>query len=232
MRYREQAPPASLAPWVECAWTIDPGPALDPHRVLPDGCIDLLWSSTQGVHVIGPMTRALTVSLEPVSRVAGLRFHPGAAPALLGVRAEELLDERVEPSDVLGDDGKRLEEDAAEAASPADALRRFAARRASRSPWPDPLVREAVRRIGAGRPLGDLGVSERHLRRRMNAEVGYGPKRLERVLRLRRALARARGDGLAAAAYSAGYADQAHFTNDCVVLAGIPPGRFLQDAAA
>jgi AraC-like DNA-binding protein len=37
---------------------------------------------------------------------------------------------------------------------------------------------------------------------------------------------------LAAAAYSAGYTDQAHFTNDCVALAGIPPGRFLQDVAA
>jgi AraC-like DNA-binding protein len=133
---------------------------------------------------------------------------------------------------VLGDDGKRLEEDAAEAASPADALRRFAARRAHRSPWPDPLVREAVRRIATARPLEDLGVSERHLRRRMNAEVGYGPKRLERVLRLRRALAAAHYDGLAAAAYSAGYTDQAHFTNDCVALAGIPPGRFLQDVAA
>ena len=230
MRYREQAPPASLAPWVECAWTIDPGPPVDPHRVLPDGCIDVLWSSTQGVHVVGPMTRALVVSLDPGSRVAGLRFHPGAAPALLGVRAEELLDARVGPADVLGDDGKRLEEDAA--TLPAEALRRFAARRAHRSRWPDPLVREAVRRIRAGAPLGDLGVSERHLRRRMNAEVGYGPKRLERVLRLRRALAGARGDGLAAAAYSAGYADQAHFTNDCVALAGITPGRFLQDIAA
>ena len=93
-------------------------------------------------------------------------------------------------------------------------------------------MREVVRRIEVGRPLDDLAVSARHLRRRVTAEVGYGPKRLARVLRLRSALEVARGDGLAVAAYSAGYSDQSHFTNDCVALAGVAPGRFLQDAAA
>jgi methylphosphotriester-DNA--protein-cysteine methyltransferase len=67
--------------------------------------------------------------------------------------------------------------------------------------------------------------------------VGYGPKRLARVLRLRRALARAAaGEELAAAAFSAGYADQAHLGHDCRELAGVPPtvaigGRFRQDGA-
>ena len=116
--------------------------------------------------------------------------------------------------------------------SPLAALRRFAARRAARAPRPDPLVQAAVARIEAGRPLGDLGVSARHLRRRVTAEVGYGPKRLARVLRLRRALAVAPEDGLASAALDAGYTDQSHFTNDCVELAGLPPGRLLLRAAA
>ena len=74
-------------------------------------------------------------------------------------------------------------------------------------------------------------MSERHLRRLVSSEVGYGPKRLARVLRLRRALARVRaGAELAEAAFEAGYADQAHFANECRALAGVPPGRFLQDA--
>ena len=48
-----------------------------------------------------------------------------------------------------------------------------------------------------------LAVSERHLRRLVSAEVGYGPKRLGRVLRLRRALARVRaGTELAEVAFS------------------------------
>jgi hypothetical protein len=232
MQYREQAPSAELAPWVACGWTIDADAPVAEHRVLPDGCIDVLWSAADGVQVVGTMTHALVVELAPSARLAGIRFHPGAAPALLGMPADALLDARVDPVELLGDDGKRLEEDVVAAASPLGALARWVARRAARSPHPDPTVRAAVRCLEAGRPVGDLGVSERHLRRRMTAEVGYGPKRLARVLRLRRALDRAAEHGLADAAFSAGYADQAHFTNDCVDLAGITPGRFLQDVAA
>ena len=48
------------------------------------------------------------------------------------------------------------------------------------------------------------------------------------MLRLQRALASARdGNELARAAYEAGFADQAHFTNECSELAGLPPAALL-----
>jgi AraC-like DNA-binding protein len=82
------------------------------------------------------------------------------------------------------------------------------------------------------RPVGELArelfVSERQLRRRIGAAVGYGPKRLARVLRLERALAAARGgEELARVAAEAGYADQSHFAGDCRELAGVPPSALL-----
>ena len=92
---------------------------------------------------------------------------------------------------------------------------------ARRSVAPDPLVRAAVGRLRDPRTrvealADELAVSARQLRRRFEAAVGYGPKRLARVLRLERALAAARaGDELAQAAAAAGYADQAHFAHDC-----------------
>ncbi|MDQ3676569.1 MAG: helix-turn-helix domain-containing protein, partial [Actinomycetota bacterium] len=74
----------------------------------------------------------------------------------------------------------------------------------------------------------ELAVSERQLRRRVEAAVGYGPKRLARVLRLRRALASAHaGTDLGRVAAEAGYADQAHFTHDCRALAGVSPSKAL-----
>jgi transcriptional regulator GlxA family with amidase domain len=73
-----------------------------------------------------------------------------------------------------------------------------------------------------------LGFSERQLRRRFLAAVGYGPKTLQRVLRLRRFLAERDVDGLAAAAVGAGYADQAHLARDCRALTGLTPGQLTR----
>jgi transcriptional regulator GlxA family with amidase domain len=68
------------------------------------------------------------------------------------------------------------------------------------------------------------------LRRRFHDAVGYGPKTLQRVLRLRRFLALAEATAapdLARAAAEAGYADQAHLTNECGELAGLTPAALL-----
>ena len=70
----------------------------------------------------------------------------------------------------------------------------------------------------------DLGLSERQLRRRCRAAVGYGPKTLQRVLRLRRFLQGDRAD-LGRAAFDAGYSDQAHLTRECRTLIGLSPTR-------
>src|SRR4051794_6529324 len=108
--YRERAAVPALAPWVACGWEVRARDAVE-NRVLPDGCIDVLWVDGPGVQVVGPMSRAITSPLAAGGRATGVRFHPGAAPALLGVSGDALLDARVAPSELFGDDGKRLEED-------------------------------------------------------------------------------------------------------------------------
>jgi len=75
----------------------------------------------------------------------------------------------------------------------------------------------------------DVGLSERQLRRRCQAAVGYGPKTLQRVLRFQRfvrmldAAAEAGPPDLAEAAARVGYADQAHLTRECAALSGLTP---------
>jgi AraC-like DNA-binding protein len=85
----------------------------------------------------------------------------------------------------------------------------------------------------------ELGLSARQLQRRVADAVGYGPKLLARILRFRRlqALAAPRADGssgdprvpLVELALDAGYADQAHMTDEVTRLAGLSPVRFLKD---
>jgi AraC-like DNA-binding protein len=230
--YREHLPPPALAPWLECVW--ERQGTGRPVRVLPDGCIDVIWIEGVGALVAGPNTVAFMATPPSGARVVGARLRPGAASALLDViEPEGLRDASPPAAEVLGIFGVQLEETIIEARDPLMHLSGVLLERARRAPRPDPLVQEAVaglRRPGTGvAPLAEsLGVSERQLRRRMAAAVGYGPKLLSRVLRLQRALSLARGgDELARAALGAGYADQAHFSGDCRALAGVSPGRLL-----
>jgi AraC-like DNA-binding protein len=220
MSYREHAPPLELEGWLECIWERrgEPGP---PVRVLPDGCIDVLWIEELGTFVVGPNTRAVLAELPLGARVVGARFRPGAAPAFLGVAAEALRDVRMPFG--LG----------LEAVPDAGVLGTVLTCRRPRAGRPDPLVGETVRRleapgVGIAALAAELGVSDRQLRRRVTRAVGYGPKRLARVLRLQRAVGAARaGDELARVALDAGYADQAHFAHECRELAGVSPTALL-----
>ena len=75
-----------------------------------------------------------------------------------------------------------------------------------------------------------LGLSERTVRRLCRRAFGYGPKRLERILRFQRFLRLARNLpslGLAGLALEAGYADQAHLTRETAELAGLTPRTIL-----
>ncbi len=234
MSYRELPPPAPLARLVRCEWLRVPA-ARGSHRVLPDGCADIVWTGDRLV-VAGPDTGPVLVADSGGEAAVGVRFRPGAAAAALGLPAAELLDERVALDALWGAEGRRLEAAVAAADGPAarlTLLRAAVARRASSAPPPDPLVAAAVARVARdpARPVralaGELALSERHLHRRFSVAVGYGPKTFARVARFRRAL-RLLGDpvaagGLARVALDAGYADQQHLARECGALAGVPP---------
>ncbi|WP_055525489.1 helix-turn-helix transcriptional regulator [Streptomyces graminilatus] len=212
-------------------WTKTPAGPCDTWPVLPDGCMDLLWSEGR-LLVAGPDTRPYVPEGAP-AHWAGVRFHPGTAPALLGVPAHELRDRRVELAELWGAaEARRLAARVHAAADPATGLEELALRMAALAPPPDPLLTGLVVALWAGRPVArtadELGLSARQLHRRSLAAFGYGPKTLARVLRLQRALALARqGVPFADTATRAGYADQAHLSRDVRELAGMPLGRLL-----
>ncbi|WP_426508359.1 helix-turn-helix domain-containing protein [Dactylosporangium sp. McL0621] len=195
-----------------------------PARILPDGCMDVIHSEGRLI-VAGPDTIAHLTWIPDGARTAAVRFAPGQGPALLGISADEVRDQRV-PLDALwpSDQVRRLTERLEEAPDPVAVLEAalLAVDRA-----PDPLAPRLLAPLRAGRPVAgiaaEVGLSERQLHRRGLRLYGYGLKHLARVLRLGAALDLARGGvGLAAVAASAGYADQAHLARDVKALAGVP----------
>ncbi|MFC3574621.1 helix-turn-helix domain-containing protein [Streptomyces yaanensis] len=212
-------------------WTSTPTAATARRPVLPDGCMDLLWTEGR-LLVAGPDTHAYHPD-GPPTRWAGVRFQPGTAPTFLGVPAYELRDRRVELADLWpAAEVRRLTGRVDAAADPASALERIALDRAGQAADPDPLLGTLVAALDAGRSVAatadELGLSARQLHRRSLIAFGYGPKTLARVLRLQRALALARsGVPFADTAARTGFADQAHLARDVRELAGMPLGDLL-----
>ncbi|OBA86200.1 AraC family transcriptional regulator [Mycobacteriaceae bacterium 1482268.1] len=216
MGYRDFPPPPHLRDLVECTWVVDGPP--EPVRVLPDGCMDLIWMSGRVV-VAGPDTAAF---LSPRVRetFTGLRFRPGVLPRLLGVPAAELRNARVPLTEL----GVRCRRDS----SLLELAVALAAEEPTRetAPWTLHQLRGITRSLADGAAVADVardtGWSNRTLQRQCGAVFGYGPATLRRILRFRRAIQLVdNGSSPADAAAAAGYADQPHLHREVRDLTGM-----------
>lgn len=249
--YVERAPSPELRPFVACFWTREPAPREDRvapvvHRVLPDGCIDIVLGFASGIggvpdsiQAVGTMTRALVVDAVSSEGFVGVRFRPARAAAFIRLPASELTDLRV-PLDDLWGDAASVRDTFAGAGGVAARVAAFEqlllARVAHTAAVEHRDVDEAVRRIvAAGGSLGitrlapALGVTRQHLARRFADLVGVSPKVFARIVRVRRVIDAARatqsaaGPNWAALASSGGYYDQAHLVDEFRELTGLTP---------
>jgi AraC-like DNA-binding protein len=199
----------------------------DGVRVLPDGCMDLLWDG-RAVVIAGPDTHAHVFRSSDESSLVGLRFAPGFAPRVLGVPADEFKNQRVPLDLVWAPDEVHLVTDLlAESSDPAASLEDVALRRRAPSDADTALIDHVAALARAGcnaTTIADrVGYSPRQLQRRSRAAFGYGTKTLHRILRMQRALELIRqGARTADSAARAGYADQPHLSREIRDMAGVP----------
>jgi AraC-like DNA-binding protein len=168
--------------------------------------------------------------------MTAIRLAPEASAVVLGLETPDHPGAIDDAEPLLGGWGRRLLESVASATSPAERLARLldAVRaRIADAAAPDPIAVRAAEilrrthgRVRMRRIAEHLGVSERHLRRRLRAPLGIGPKTYARQLRLKHAIEladpTARPDW-ARIAVEAGYFDQAHLVSDASALALASP---------
>ena len=221
--YTPRPAPADLDDVLACVWAAEP---TGPHRLVPDGCVDLLTLSRGDTILCGPETTGWSFELPAGTVAVGVRFLPGQAARMLAIDLSTIREERrpfaVPPAD-----------------DPLDALLAEVRRRHDTAPEDDGLAATVVARLTAEPWLAvavladELGVSTRQLHRRALSAFGYGISTLARILRFQRftALIEATGDHvtLAALAAEAGYADHAHLARDCRAITGLTPTEFAAE---
>ena len=229
MTYRERVSPV---PGV-VLWQQDARPFSPAGRILPDGCMDLIWDGSR-LFVAGPDTRARWHAADRNIGYIGLRFSRGIGPGLLDIHADEVRDlspdlDRLWPSGparILAEQvaGER------EAALEDWLVNRVADRQPSRL---------GSRRLRTSEQLDACGGDGRPTRHGCPPVAPAVPTPLwlrasapGSVLRLGRALDTARkGLPLAEVAVVAGFADQAHFSREVRDLAGTTPTRLLDESS-
>jgi AraC-like DNA-binding protein len=198
------------------------------RAILPDGSMDLIWDDEQ-ILVAGADRQPNPHRASRSSRLVAIRFDPGVAPAVLGVPADELVDQRVDLATVWPSPLARRWSDAlATAADPVAELERLAANRLTSSPLDPSWAIGVTSALQAGRTIdavaGEFSTGARQLHRRSQAAFGYGPKLLQRILRVRRAAERLRaGHSLTTVAADSGFADYSHMFRDFRAITGHPP---------
>ncbi|WP_084722935.1 helix-turn-helix domain-containing protein [Streptomonospora alba] len=211
------------------------------HRLVPDGCVDLLWIDGGRLVVCGPETTGWTFTLPPGTAAAGIRFRPGRVGPVLGMDTADARERRIPVEDVLGSaEQRRLLERLDEARGDAErvaVLEDLVRRRQHGAPPADPVITAVLGMLTAdpAAPVAllaaETGLSERQLHRRCTSAFGYGPSVLRRILRLQRFLRLARHPaaptGLAGLAYTAGFTDQSHLYRECRDLGGAGPHELI-----
>jgi AraC-like DNA-binding protein len=238
--YRESRPSLDLEAVVACRWVsvVRLAGRRGPTAIVPDGCADVMAYDDAPPHVAGPDATTRWTTLHEGTVITGIRLRPGAVRAILGCDARDILNGEAPLSDLApGAAGlhRRL--------LTADSL---SARYARLEGW----VRDALARtecrdrpvIAAGRliaadPRIELDAiakrfawTARTMHRQFRAACGYGPKHLQRIMRIQAAIRAAQASTpvrLVDVAAVAGYADQAHMSRDFRDITGFSPRECL-----
>lgn len=252
-------PGEKLGEYVRGIWTLElpasiTGQSEDP--IVPDGCPELIFnlgdpihrahSSGYDVHIrpqlAGQLTRAITLRPQGRVSIVGVRLHPWAMHALLGVGPRETR-ERIVPADLAIGTSLTAALDAIDPATDpgtfARALTCALTRHVANRPAPEPAattVYRALRHSVGGDPdatvrsvARTLGRSERQLQRVFEESVGISPKmylRLNRIQRTLRFAERHPEQSWSAIAASCHFYDHSHLVRDMQRFAGCSPTEF------
>jgi AraC-like DNA-binding protein len=255
--YAEFAPPPALRAYVRCFWRLrcaTPLSEVPPAEpILPDGCVEVVlhlgepFSRRDNDALVrqpkqllaGQITTAIVLQPSTTMDVWGIRLHPWAAGAFLGLPSVELRDRVLSLDELSASLARALSGVADEEGDDAQLafLVRVLSTHVASVAQPEARMRHVVAHVVARnddysvrRLAKELGLGTRRVDAMFSDHVGLSPKQLLRIFRFQRALAMRRtmpSVPWASIALRAGYYDQAHLVRDARAIAGATPTELL-----
>ncbi|TMU85841.1 AraC family transcriptional regulator [Bacillus sp. BHET2] len=243
--YQEYNPNHALSPYVACYWSLDYYASDTPetHRILPDGCVDIIVdltasSPSKGAFITGLMTRFETLTFTNEQHFFGIRLFSKHARGFLHYPVQEFIDDRVYLEDVWGMEGLLFTEEIQEALGTLERMDIVETklihllRSLGNHRIPDSL-QTSLHYIFMNHGMNSIqtlaekvSYSERTIRRVFKEELGVSPKEFSRIIRFQSMLKNlhsVQNGSLMEVALHYGYYDHAHFTNEFKHFYGLVP---------
>ncbi|MDR6880435.1 helix-turn-helix transcriptional regulator [Bacillus sp. 3255] len=247
--FREFAPSRRLASHVAAYWTVDflPVPGNPGHRVIPDGCVDIIVdllasSSRQAAYVVGLTAQVEVLQFAKARSIWGIRLYSESARTILKSPISTLTANRVFLEDLWGQEALDWVEKLLTAQSLPDRIEvveqqlgRILA--ANEAPAPTLIYQsmQYIYEVKGNLSVTDLAdkvnFSERHLRRVFELELGLSPKEMLGIVRFQSVLEELyNGDyfNMTDLALQHGYYDQSHFAGVFKRYYGLPLKRLTK----
>ncbi|QRG69096.1 AraC family transcriptional regulator [Brevibacillus choshinensis] len=244
--YREYEPSKGLEPYVACYWTSDfmPTGHAQRHRIIPDGCIDIIVdrkaaSFSKGAFISELMTSYEVLDLSRPQSLFGIRFFAETAYLFLQNPVSAFVGSPPLLADLWGSQAELLVEEMMEASGIREMIeiveRELLGYLLRRSSHSQGVLQMSVAYLYAAQ--GSLSVralaeticySERNLRRLFQHELGVSPKELSQVIRfqaLLHSLYHSPPDRLTQLAHAYGFFDQPHFVKNFKRYYGLLPSQ-------
>lgn len=259
MVYNTYESSGSLRGIVRCYWTLKstPDETLEPQRIVPDGCCEMLFhlgdlyeqilpSGERIVQprcfVFGQITEPLTVKPTGETDIFSVRFTPEGFSAIAPVPLKTLANCATSLSTLFGQEAENLSSDIIKAKATESRIRlieSFIVNQLSQEGACRKAVAECIAvimRLKGQLSVDELSqhaaISEREMERKFTRMVGLSPKKLTRIVRIHQAaksLIHGENESLTAVALENQFYDQAHFNREFKAFTGVSPSRFFKE---
>lgn len=256
MNYSERLPHPLLRTHIKCMWSLESDDVIvpdSPDRVLPDGCMELIFHFGDPFQIVKKGVARLQdrsilfgqiesfVEMMPSGKtgLVAVRFKPSGLAPFVNIPVSEFNHGAVSIEHVFGKEAERLEALVMLSETVEERMQvieQFLISRLYRSEH-DRIVHSSLQYLGLTNMMSvdqlanSHGISMRQLERKFKNTTGLSPKTLMRIMRFQRFFALLESENelnLTQLALDAGYYDQAHFIRDFHRFAGMSPTQYFK----